>query len=221
MVFMESFRSGQDPSKTSEGEQGALEKKIAELENEKGLLEWHIEYLEEQQGIDFLTGAKTRKVFERELERSLKLIRGEIEEHRTHGEPLKEVSLIFVDLDHFKNINDTYGHPVGDDVLQKVSALLIRSVRDTDVVARVGGEEFVVLLRGADEAVAARDAEDFRVKISQMTFEKRPDLTVTASFGVTSSKNAHETKALYESADRALYEAKNSGRNQVVIAGKV
>ena len=218
---MESFRSGQDPSKTSEGEQGALEKKIAELENEKGLLEWHIEYLEEQQGIDFLTGAKTRKVFEHELERSLKLIRGEIEEHRTHSEPLKEVSLIFVDLDHFKDINDTYGHPVGDEVLQKVSALLISSVRDTDVVARVGGEEFVVLLRGADEAVAARDAEDFRAKISNMTFEKRPDLHITASFGVTSSKHMRDARALYESADQALYAAKNSGRNQVVIAEKV
>ena len=217
---MESFRSGQDSSRTPEGGQEALEQKIAELENEKGLLEWHIEYLEEQQGIDFLTGAKTRKVFERELERSLKLIRGEIEEHRTH-EPLKEVSLIFVDLDHFKNINDTYGHPAGDDVLQKVAALLIRSVRDTDVVARVGGEEFVVLLRGANAAVAARSAEDFRVKISQMAFEKHPDLNVTASFGVTSSTNAHETKALYESADQALYRAKNAGRNQVVIAEKV
>ena len=136
-------------------------------------------------------------------------------EHRTHGEPLKEVSLIFVDLDHFKQINDTYGHPVGDEVLQRVSALLIDSVRDTDIVARVGGEEFVVLLRGAGESIAMRDAEIFREKVAQMTFDKHPNLTITASFGVISSKDAQEAKTLYKGADEALYAAK-VGRNQVV-----
>lgn len=216
---MESFKAGRDSAKTSESERETLERKITELENEKGLLEWHIEYLEEQHGIDPLTGVKNRRVFDHELDQSLKLIRGEMPEKRTHGEPLKEISLILVDLDHFKNINDTYGHPVGDEVLQRVSALLMSSVRSTDIVARLGGEEFVVLLRGADETVAARDAEDFRAKISQMTFDKRPDLNVTASFGVISSKSSQDARSLYEGADRALYAAKEGGRNRVVLSG--
>jgi FOG: GGDEF domain len=95
------------------------------------------------------------------------------------------------------------------------------SVRETDIVARVGGEEFVVLMRGADESVAARDAEDFRMKISQMEFENYPDLQVTASFGVSSSESSQLAKDLYEKADKALYEAKRSGRNRVIVAGKI
>ncbi|MDE2021938.1 MAG: GGDEF domain-containing protein [Patescibacteria group bacterium] len=215
---MESFKQEQDDSiKTPESEQEALRKKVQDLENENALLQLHVEYLEEQHGIDSLTGVKNRRYFERELEYSLKLIRGEINEHRTHGEPLKEISLVFVDLDHFKQINDTYGHPVGDEVLQKVSALLKDSVRETDVVARVGGEEFVVLLRGADESIAVRDAEYVREKIAHMTFDGHPEIDVTASFGVVSSKSSRDAKMLYEKADQALYEAKRAGRNQVVV----
>ncbi len=193
---------------------------MEQLESENTLLKERIKHLESQLGIDQLTGTNNRGVFESELERSLKIIRGETEEHRATTERLKEVSLIFVDLDHFKQINDTYGHPAGDEVLRKVSAFLMDSVRETDIVARVGGEEFVVLMHGADESVAARDAENFRMKISQMEFEKHPRLQVTASFGVSSSKSSQSAKDLYEKADKALYEAKRAGRNRVIVTGK-
>ena len=193
---------------------------MEQLESENTLLKERIKHLESQLGIDQLTGTNNRGVFESELERPLKIIRGETEEHRATTERLKEVSLIFVDLDHFKQINDTYGHPAGDEVLRKVSAFLMDSVRETDIVARVGGEEFVVLMHGADESVAARDAENFRMKISQMEFEKYPKLQVTASFGVSSSKSSQSPKDLYEKADKALYEAKRAGRNRVIVTAK-
>ena len=193
---------------------------MEQLESENMLLKERIKHLESQLGIDQLTGTSNRSVFENELEHFLKIIRGETEEHRAPAERLTEVSLIFVDLDHFKQINDTYGHPAGDEVLRRVSAFLMDSVRETDIVARVGGEEFVVLMPGADESVAARDADTFRMKISQMEFEKHPKLRVTASFGVSSSKSSQSAKDLYEKADKALYEAKRAGRNQVVVAEK-
>lgn len=195
--------------------------RIQELEIENARLAQQIAHLETEQGIDFLTGAKTRKAFEQQLDHSLQLIRKGVTEHRTGIAPLKEVSLIFVDLDHFKKINDTYGHAVGDEVLQKVSTLLMHSIRSTDIVARVGGEEFIVLLKDADEVIAARDAENFRVKIATMRLENHPDLTLTASFGVISSKDLpYSVKSLYEGADEALYTAKRAGRNRVMVAAK-
>ena len=214
---MEGHKSGQNPIEALESEQEALRKIIEGLKNERALLEWHIEYLEEQHGIDSLTGAKNRKTFERELEQSLKMIRREIAEHRAGGEALKEVSLIFIDIDHFKKINDVYGHSVGDEVLQKISALLMDSVRGTDIVARVGGEEFIVLLRDADVGIATRNAEDFRAKIARMAFNKTPNLNVTASFGVISSKSSTNAKTLYDLVDKALYAAKRAGRNRVEV----
>ena len=213
-------RGTRNSIETPENEQEALRQRMEQLESENMLLKERIKHLESQLGIDQLTGTSNRSVFENELEHFLKIIRGETEEHRAPAERLTEVSLIFVDLDHFKQINDTYGHPAGDEVLRRVSAFLMNSVRETDIVARVGGEEFVVLMPGADESVAARDADTFRMKISQMEFEKHPKLRVTASFGVSSSKSSQSAKDLYEKADKALYEAKRAGRNQVVVAEK-
>ena len=157
-----------------------------------GLLEWEIEERDRQQGIDHLTGASTRKVFEEELDQSLRLIRGEIKEKREGIEPLKEVSLISIDIDHFKRVNDTLGHPAGDEVLRKVSALLMGSVRESDTVARVGGEELMVLMRGANVSAAARLAEKLRAKIAELVFDEYPELKVTASFGAVSSSDSTE-----------------------------
>lgn len=192
---------------------------VETLTAENDRLKEIIEHLERQLGIDQFTGASNRTAFERELDGALKIIRGEvkIKEHRTSGESLKEVSLVFVDLDHFKEINDGYGHPAGDKVLQEVSALLMDSVRKTDVVARLGGDEFVVLLKGAGEQVAGRYAEEFRAKIERMTFDAYPELKVTASIGVISSCSSTEASFLYAGVDKALYAAKRNNRNQVVV----
>ena len=173
----------------------------------------HIEKQNEQIGIDHLTGLKTRKVFEHELEQSLKIVRGEIKGKRGSDESV--VSLILIDIDHFKRVNDTLGHAGGDEVLRRVSALLMESVRETDIVARVGGEELAILMRGVDEEVVARHAEKLREKIEQMTFDAYPELKITASFGTISSNSSTNPKVLYSCADKALYVAKRIGKNRV------
>ncbi|MDE2021834.1 MAG: GGDEF domain-containing protein [Patescibacteria group bacterium] len=172
-----------------------------------------------EHSLDSVTRLKTRAHFEETLQRSLEMIRGEFPEHRAHAEPLEKLSIIFIDLDHFKRINDTHGHQAGDEVLRKVAEILIDSVRETDIVGRIGGEEFGILLRHANEQDAAGDAERIREKIEQLTFEKYPELRVTASFGVASSEQSKDKKGdLWKAADDALYEAKEGDRNQVVIA---
>src|SRR3989338_9082006 len=191
------------------------ERHAKEADAQRGLYEWEMEERDARHGLDHLTELKTRKVFEHELEQSLKVIRGEIKEKR--GEPLKEITLISIDLDHFKAINDTYGHLAGDEVLKKVSMLLANSVRETDVAARVGGEELMVLLRGANVQNAARHAEGLRAKIEKLAFDTYPGLAVTASFGVVSSLDSTDAKVLYEHADQTLYKAKRDGRNRVEV----
>lgn len=170
--------------------------------------------------IDSLTELKRREILESELKQALKIIRGEIYERRKGAEPLKEVSLIFMDIDNFKTINDTYGHSAGDEVIRKVAEVLTNSIRGSDMVARWGGEEFAVLLRGVNASIAATEAENLRAKIEQLTFDRYPN-RVTASFGVVSSESSQDDRVLMELADQATYAAKQGGKNRVnVYAGK-
>jgi len=119
-----------------------------------------------------------------------------------------------VDIDHFKSINDTFGHQTGDGVLQKVAQVVQTTARDGDLVCRYGGEEFVVLLPHIDIDDAERAAERFREALESTSF---PNLRVTASLGVSAlSLGAHDPQALLEQADKCLYVAKRNGRNQVV-----
>ena len=176
-------------------------------------------FIAKDHGIDSLTELKRREIFESELKQSLKIARGEVDERRMNAESLKEVSLIFMDIDNFKSINDTYGHSAGDEVLRKVSALLTSSVRGSDTVARWGGEEFAVLLRGASVSIAESEAENLRAKIEQLTFDTYPK-HVTASFGVVSSESSQDDQVLCERADKAMYAAKQDGRNRVKVYEK-
>ena len=223
---MESFRLEQISAATPENEievekiraeNASLKKQVIHLERILENRDERIKYLEEHAFIDPLTGAFNRRAFDPELEQSLKLIRGEVEEHREGVKPLTEISLIMLDLDHFKKINDTFGHLVGDEVLRKVSALLMDSVRETDMAARYGGEEFMIFLRGADETIAAEHAEKLRAEIGEMEFDIQPDLKITASFGVVSSKSSTDAESLKKFADKALYKAKDGGRNRVEV----
>lgn len=173
-------------------------------------------FIAEGHSVDTLTELKRREILEGELKQSLKIIRGEIHEHRKGTEPLKEVSLIFMDIDNFKTINDRHGHSAGDEVIQKIAAVLTGSVRGSDMVARWGGEEFVVLLRGAGIAIAAKEAENLRAKIEQLTFDTYPN-RVTASFGVVSSESSQDDRVLVELADQATYAAKQGGKNRVNV----
>lgn len=205
-----------------EEERDTLKKRVEELETETrmqdaeiGLHEWDKEVKEQEYGIDHLTGASTRKAFEQKLEQTLSLVQRGAEEKRKDG--IEEVSLISMDIDHFKKVNDTLGHPVGDEVLRRVAAVLMSSVRETDAVGRMGGEELMVLLPGATIEVAARHAEELREKIEQLTFDQHPDLKVTASFGVISSNTSTDAMILETEVDKALYTAKHGGRNRVEV----
>jgi len=128
-------------------------------------------------------------------------------------------SLIICDLDHFKQVNDTYGHQAGDDVIRSMATLMKNSCRPGDLVARYGGEEFVVLCANCDTAAVTERAEQIRKSISQLPQARMAGRPVTASFGVTEIQPGDTAETMLRRADRALLEAKAQGRNTVVQLG--
>ncbi|MFC1611947.1 diguanylate cyclase [Myxococcota bacterium] len=159
---------------------------------------------------DPLTGVYNRRYFEHHFAGDFRLgIR--------HQEKL---SLLFVDIDHFKRINDTYGHAAGDEVLRRVARELRNRIRHEDVLARYGGEEFVMVMRRTDAKGAASVAEAIREKIEKARFEYQgKEIKVTISIGVATLSNSTpdlDGQELLEAADKAMYRAKESGRNRVV-----
>lgn len=123
------------------------------------------------------------------------------------------MSLIILDIDGFKSINDNYGHNIGDRVIVDVSNMLLKVLRGIDIICRWGGEEFVILLPSVDLNNASHIAEKLRVGIEELHVE--PLEMVTASFGVTEVKENDNIKTTVERADKALYLAKSSGKNCV------
>ena len=153
---------------------------------------------------DPLTGIANRRTFDAELER-------ELSRADRSGAAL---SLLILDIDHFKAHNDTYGHQEGDRTLQQVARLLEQGGRTTDTIARYGGEEFVVVLPGTDAVAAHLKAERYRQQLEAMS-----DKGVTASFGVACyPQHGADGAALIRAADAALYESKRGGRNRVSLA---
>ncbi|MGX5915589.1 sensor domain-containing diguanylate cyclase [Aliidiomarina sp. Khilg15.8] len=130
-------------------------------------------------------------------------------------------AVVMFDLDHFKKVNDTYGHATGDQVLQKIAEKAKSSIRKKDILGRIGGEEFAITLPGTTLLEAAGIADKLRKKISQMTFEaseQKKSFSLTCSFGVTvCSKPGESVDALLARADEALYAAKHNGRNRVEV----
>jgi two-component system cell cycle response regulator len=158
--------------------------------------------------IDGLTGLWNRAYFETRLSAELSLAR------RTR-QPL---ACVILDLDHFKQINDRYGHPFGDEVLRSVGQALGETCRSEDVVCRYGGEEFVILAPNTPATAATELAERMRIAVESLNWNCREkQVKVTASFGVADLRNAPPPSIL-ELADAALYEAKKGGRNRVVLA---
>jgi diguanylate cyclase (GGDEF)-like protein len=172
--------------------------------------------LEELSRTDPLTGLANRRWFDRELATRF-------DQARRYGRPL---SLAMIDVDHFKNINDQYGHPIGDVVLQKVSRILDRFSRESDFVARYGGEEFAVILPETSLLEGLQFAEKIRAEVVAQTLLPVPaqtrgsvpqPLSPTVSIGVASTAQTHMNSAqqLLSAADQALYRAKENGRNRV------
>jgi diguanylate cyclase (GGDEF)-like protein len=162
---------------------------------------------------DGLTGLYNHRVFQQKLTEELK----RSERQKT---PL---SLLLTDIDFFKKVNDTYGHPAGDLVLRGVSRILQNEIRDIDIIARYGGEEFVVILPGTDSIGAKNIAERLRTAIMKETFSSdNRTLKVTMSIGIaTAPADTQIKEELIEKADQALYHAKHNGRNQSVNWGMI
>ncbi len=158
---------------------------------------------------DDLTQLFTRQHIDEGLEREIK------QAQKTN----QELSILIIDLDHFKRINDTYGHTTGDQVLQAFSSLLTSLIRKGDMAGRIGGEEFVVILPDTNSDNAKIIAEKIRKAVESESIEKEEQvINITVSIGVASYYKAHGNKALLllEDADKALYQAKEQGRNQTV-----
>jgi diguanylate cyclase (GGDEF)-like protein len=163
--------------------------------------------LEKLASTDPLTGLPNRRFF-------MESGKQDLERVRRFAVP---ASLVKIDLDHFKAVNDTYGHAAGDEALRRVSQACRAALRPFDVLARLGGEEFAVVLPGADEEAATLAAERLRVVVRDMTIKTgQSQFSITASFGVT-EMSPHDLKfdGCLSRADAALYRAKHAGRNCV------
>ena len=124
-----------------------------------------------------------------------------------------------VDIDHFKQVNDQFGHTFGDEVLSRVGKMLAEGLRQTDIVGRMGGEEFAILLPGVSTERAQSVADRLRHKVSELQF-KRGDkqVSITVSIGIAVSHEVlYDWEHLYSQADQALYSAKREGRNLVYV----
>lgn len=162
--------------------------------------------------IDVLTNIGNRRGYDQAVEKYCdQLKRGEI----------KHLSLIVLDIDKFKSVNDTYGHEIGDQVIKKVASLTNSVIKDTGYVARYGGEEFVVILPNVAAKEAALVSQTIRTTISSRRFKlrsKNASLQITLSAGVADfSQSSTFSKQVFDSADRALYRAKEGGRNRTVL----
>jgi len=154
---------------------------------------------------DSLTGIANRREFTRLLEK-------EIDRFRRYGTKL---SLVMYDIDHFKQVNDNFGHDVGDCILRTLTMLMRENIRTVDVVARWGGEEFMILMPQSDAIAAAEAAEKLREKVVQRRFQQVQQLTI--SLGVTEFAAGDDLNALLKRVDDALYRAKELGRNRVEV----
>jgi diguanylate cyclase (GGDEF)-like protein len=168
--------------------------------------------LRQQATFDSLTGTLCRRVFKEEGERAASLA-------RRHNHAL---SAVVFDLDHFKSINDRYGHVVGDEVLVSVASLCRQVLRKGDSFGRLGGEEFGIFLPHTDSAGALRVANKIRQEVSLLRTSFAPGETVTASFGIASMlPNSEGVDRMLQDADDALYKAKANGRNACVVSENV
>ena len=162
--------------------------------------------------IDHLTGLPNRRAL---LER----LQTEWSRMERHGGRL---SFIMADIDHFKQINDTYGHHIGDQMLQEVARAIARQCRETDLPTRYGGEEFGIVVPDETSIGAEQLAERCRREVEKVNvFVKGQSVQATASFGVADASNAPSTETLLKRADEALYSAKNAGRNKVRLCNEI
>ncbi|MCK5097352.1 MAG: GGDEF domain-containing protein, partial [Desulfobacteraceae bacterium] len=165
--------------------------------------------LEEKLYQDQLTGAYNRRAYDKRAQE-------EMDRFLRYGNIF---SLLLIDADHFKNINDTYGHAVGDKCLKEIIRRTMTLLRKVDMLARYGGEEFTIIMPETDKDAAKQAAEKIRKNIEKIEFVyKEEKVKVTVSIGIAQiSKEDKKFESLFERADIAVYKAKSNGRNQVFV----
>ena len=182
----------------------------ANFENELDIIDMQKE-LQKQANYDYLTNLYNRRYFNETAQSFMKIAKREN----------KSLSVIMIDIDDFKNINDTYGHTVGDEVIKLLALLLKKHTRDSDITARFGGEEFVILLPSTDTRGAFKIAETLRTIVQSQNLKINSDkyIKFTISSGVSSINNSEDNhiSEVLNRADKALYKAKESGKNKTEI----
>ncbi|WP_160105952.1 GGDEF domain-containing protein [Pseudomonas izuensis] len=186
----------------------SLAERVAHMEQEALGFREHLEEQRQKALIDPLTGLPNRAAWSERLDH-------EISQWQQHGNTLM---LAMLDLDHFKRINDNYGHLAGDKVLKIIATVLSKRLRGTDFIARFGGEEFVLLLPSTVPAAGMKLLEHLRASIEACPFHfKGERVTITISMGLTAFKPGEHSDLVLKRADQALYRAKNAGRNRVEL----
>ena len=187
-------------------ELGKDKEQIVKLETKVKALEEELKRTQEESNVDFLTQLYTKRALDRELKK--------VEDgFKRYG---NDFSVCFVDIDHFKNVNDTYGHSAGDIILQTIGKLIKEHSRDVDVVGRYGGEEFLVILPSTNLKNGTLFASKLRESIEKKKFVyEGKEIPITASFGVSQRKQHIKLEDTINQADKMLYKAKESGRNMV------
>ncbi|WP_030127877.1 GGDEF domain-containing protein [Pseudomonas sp. QTF5] len=186
----------------------SLAERVAHMEEEALSYREHLEEQRQKALIDPLTGLPNRAAWGERLEH-------EIGQWQQHGNTLL---LAMLDLDHFKRINDNYGHLAGDKVLKIIASVLSKRLRGTDFIARFGGEEFVLLMPATLPMVGAKLLETLRASIEACPFHfKGKRVTITISMGLTAFRPGEHSDLVLERADQALYRAKNTGRNRIEL----
>lgn len=186
----------------------SLAERVALMEQDAQVVRDNLEEQRQKALIDPLTGLPNRAAWSERLEH-------EVSQWQQHGNSLL---LAMLDLDHFKRINDNYGHLAGDRVLKLIASVLRKRLRGNDFIARFGGEEFVLLVPDTPLTAGAKLAESLRAAIEACPFHfKGEPVTVTVSMGMTAFKPGEHSDSVLKRADQALYRAKNAGRNQVQL----
>jgi len=179
--------------------------KLNKVESEMIDLKSSLHQAHEQAFVDALTGIKNRRAFDERID-------VEFKRWQRSGEPLV---LAVMDIDHFKRINDTYGHPIGDKVLRAISQLIDKKVRDSDFFGRVGGEEFALIFTSGELPNVLKRLEQFRESIESCKFgSKGKRIVITISAGCALFHKGDSPEDVYARADKALYKAKQTGRNK-------
>lgn len=185
---------------------GDLQKGFERMKKEVGQVQRKTRILEQEILLDSLTGIYNRRAYELR-------IKEELSRFQRYDQPF---SLVLFDIDHFKKVNDQYGHQAGDKCLREITARIRPSLRDSDFMARYGGEEFIIILPGTNEEDAYRVAEKVRNLVAKTRFlYQGAEVPVTISLGLTEVKSTDEApEILFQRVDSAMYQAKKGGRNQ-------